>query len=133
MLGVWKNVHTLCYISNNNYNFVACITSCDVFFLACLIRGRRNMEIEKKILKLGQESMSTFVHNASMYSPNFSLPAALFKLQDKRKVLSRCFSSSLNEWSNSMYFTAYNINEELYSVMYLIKWHWERDPSLKIL
>lgn len=68
-------------------------------FLSCMShQGKeKHGDRKKKILKLGQESMSTFVHNASMYSPNFSLPAALFKLQDKRKVLSRCFSSSLNE------------------------------------
>lgn len=45
---------------------------------------------------------------ASVYSSNLSLQAALFKLQDNLKVLAWPFSPSLNVWSNSMYFTAYN-------------------------
>jgi len=60
-------------------------------------QGTVRLGERKEKLKLGSERTFVQSFEASMYSPNLSLQAALFKLQDKRKVLERCFSSSLNE------------------------------------
>jgi hypothetical protein len=56
----------------------------------------------------GLGGLCIFVHSieASRYSPNLSLQAALFKLLDNHSAFATDFSSSLKEWSNSTYVAA---------------------------